>query len=39
VAAGDVVFLEPGHDSWTVGEEPVVFLDFDPKRDPNDPPD
>ena len=39
VGAGDVVFLEPGHDSWTVGDEPVVFLDFDPKRDPNYPPD
>ena len=39
VGPGEVVYLEPGHDSWTVGEEPVVFLDFDPKRDPNYPPD
>jgi quercetin dioxygenase-like cupin family protein len=28
--AGDVVFLAPDHDSWTMGDEPVVFLDFVP---------
>jgi hypothetical protein len=39
VGPGAVVFLEPGHDSWTVGDEPVVFVEFDPKRDPNYPPD
>lgn len=30
VGAGDVVFLAPGHDSWTVGQQPVRFLDFNP---------
>jgi hypothetical protein len=24
--------IPPGHDSWTVGEEPVRFLDFNPSR-------
>lgn len=23
---GDLVFTPPGHDGWTVGDEPVVFL-------------
>ena len=27
VAAGDVFVLEPGHDAWTVGEEPCVMFD------------
>ena len=27
VGPGDVVDLEPGHDAWTVGEEPCVMLD------------
>jgi hypothetical protein len=31
VGPGAVVSLAPDHDSWTVGEEPVVFLDIDPK--------
>lgn len=26
--AGDVVDIPPGHDSWVVGNEPVVILDF-----------
>ena len=26
--AGDVVNLPPGHDAWVVGDEPVVFIDF-----------
>jgi hypothetical protein len=30
VGQGAVVSLVPGHDSWTIGEEPVVFLDIDP---------
>jgi len=30
VGPGEVVSVAPDHDSWTVGEEPVVFLDFDP---------
>lgn len=27
VGAGDVVNLEPGHDAWTVGEEPCILYD------------
>lgn len=27
VEPGDVFVLEPGHDAWTVGEEPCVMLD------------
>jgi len=26
--AGDVCHLPPGHDAWVVGDEPVVFVDF-----------
>jgi quercetin dioxygenase-like cupin family protein len=26
--AGDIFFIEPGHDSWVVGEEPYVSLHF-----------
>jgi len=26
--AGDVCHLPPGHDAWVVGNEPVVFVDF-----------
>ena len=26
--AGDVVNIPPGHDAWVVGNEAVVFLDF-----------
>jgi hypothetical protein len=25
---GDVVLIPPGHDGWVVGNEPVVFIDF-----------
>jgi ethanolamine utilization protein EutQ (cupin superfamily) len=25
---GDVVVIPPGHDAWTVGDEPCVVLDF-----------
>lgn len=25
---GDVVQLPPGHEAWTVGDEPLVFLDL-----------
>ncbi len=28
VGPGDLVFLQPGHDAWTVGEEACVLLDF-----------
>ena len=27
VGPGDVMVIEPGHDAWTVGEEPCVLLD------------
>ena len=26
--AGDVMMLPPGHDAWTVGEEPCQFIEF-----------
>lgn len=26
--AGDVSLIPPGHDAWVVGNEPVVFVDF-----------
>ncbi|MCD2441221.1 hypothetical protein LQ757_02915 [Agromyces sp. SYSU K20354] len=25
---GAVMVIEPGHDAWTVGDEPCVFIDF-----------
>ncbi len=28
VGPGDVLFVPPGHDAWTVGDEPCVLLDF-----------
>jgi len=28
IAAGDVVSIPPGHDGWTVGDEPCVVIDF-----------
>ena len=27
--AGDAVVIEPGHDSWTLGDEPWVLLEVD----------
>ena len=27
VGPGDVMIIEPGHDAWTVGDEPCVLLD------------
>jgi uncharacterized cupin superfamily protein len=27
VGAGDVLAIEPGHDAWTVGDEPCVLYD------------
>ena len=27
-SAGDVMLLPPGHDAWTVGAEPAVFVEF-----------
>ncbi|NVN49284.1 cupin domain-containing protein [Mycolicibacterium hippocampi] len=26
--AGDVMLLPPGHDAWTVGEQPCTFVEF-----------
>jgi hypothetical protein len=26
---GDVVAIRPGHDAWTVGDEPAVLVQFD----------
>jgi len=28
IRAGDVVSIPPGHDGWTVGDEPCVVVDF-----------
>jgi quercetin dioxygenase-like cupin family protein len=28
VGPGDVVEIDPGHDAWTVGDDPCVMLDF-----------
>ena len=28
VNAGDVYRVAPGHDAWTVGDEPAVFVEF-----------
>jgi quercetin dioxygenase-like cupin family protein len=30
---GDVATIPPGHDGWTVGDEPCVFLEFPPPSD------
>ena len=27
IGPGDVLVLEPGHDAWTLGDEPCVLLD------------
>jgi hypothetical protein len=27
IGAGDVFLLEPGHDAWTVGDQPCVLFD------------
>jgi len=27
-SAGDVMLLPPGHDAWTVGNEPCTFVEF-----------
>ncbi len=31
IGPGEAADVAPGHDSWTVGDEPAVFLDFDPE--------
>jgi hypothetical protein len=32
VGCGDVVHVDPDHDSWTIGGEPVRFLDYQAGR-------
>jgi hypothetical protein len=32
-AAPQVVAIEPGHDGWVVGDEPVVLIEFDFERE------
>jgi len=27
-SAGDVMLLPPGHDAWSVGDQPAVFVEF-----------
>jgi hypothetical protein len=27
IGPGDVIDLDPGHDAWTVGDEPCVLID------------
>jgi quercetin dioxygenase-like cupin family protein len=29
-AAGDIWIIQPGHDAWVIGDEPVVALEFTP---------
>jgi uncharacterized cupin superfamily protein len=31
--AGDIMMLPPGHDAWTVGQEPCVFVEFSKGND------
>ena len=31
--APQIVAIEPGHDGWVVGREPVVLIEFDFERD------
>jgi uncharacterized cupin superfamily protein len=28
IGPGDVATIEPGHDAWTVGDEPAVLVQF-----------
>ena len=39
VGPGDAFDVQPGHDAWTVGQEPVVFIDLisgaEPSRKPS----
>ena len=34
---GDVMMLPPGHDAWTVGDEPCDFIEFSQGNDYYDP--
>ena len=38
VAAGDAFDVPAGHDSWVIGDEPYVSLDFAPTEAPAEPP-
>jgi hypothetical protein len=29
ISPGDAYVIEPGHDAWVVGDEPVVLLEFE----------
>jgi len=29
IGAGNVYVIEPGHDAWVVGDEPVVGFEFE----------
>jgi len=31
--APQIVAIEPGHDGWVVGKEPVVLIEFDFEND------
>jgi uncharacterized cupin superfamily protein len=31
IKAGDAYVIEPGHDGWVIGDEPVVMYEFDNK--------
>ena len=31
ISAGDVYIVEPGHNAWVVGDEPVTSFEFDSK--------
>jgi hypothetical protein len=30
---GDIMMLPPGHDAWTVSDEPCVFVEFSQGND------
>lgn len=32
VGPGEVVSIAPGHDSWTVGQSPCFWFDYEPER-------
>jgi ribosomal protein S4E len=34
VARGDLASVAPDHDSWVIGDEPIVLFDIEPRPDP-----
>jgi hypothetical protein len=32
-SAGEVMLLPPGHDAWTVGDQPCIFVEFSKGND------